>query len=120
MMPIEKQVCSLGLAKRLKEAGARQKSLFYWERNHSKDEQKLFPSRLVRHNQNVNFAYFAAFTCAELGEMLPKGILTQKAHTGFICHRDYMDAMCESTEANARAKMLCHLLENGLMGKERG
>jgi hypothetical protein len=43
MISLEKQVCSLELAKRLKELGVKQESLFYWAKFNT-DELKLGPS----------------------------------------------------------------------------
>ena len=69
-MELEKQVCSLELAKRLKTLGVKQESVFYWVANagHS-DIYKLY------HRPNwkrpvsqywLEGAYFSAFTVAEL------------------------------------------------------
>lgn len=84
-MKLEEQVCSLELAKKLKELGVKQDSLFYYE----KDEYQFWYDRILRtakpdikmegeaidtregdyfnHDENS----ISAFTVAELGEMLP-------------------------------------------------
>jgi len=103
-MKLEQQVCSLELAKKLKELGVKQESLFYWQRytekktgieewdlalrgKHTRDnawscltgnyhDGRQWISHWVEKDEE-----YSAFTVAELGEMLPKG--TQSYHTSF-------------------------------------
>ncbi len=124
-MKLEQQVCSLDLAKRLKELGVKQESLFYWENTVGQPDQtvwKVIPA------ERCNFIdqwleYYSAFTLAELGEMLLAKYATQRIDAKtpyYICWcLDYEDADSYTTkqtdamsEADARAKMLCYLLEN--------
>jgi hypothetical protein len=123
-MNLEQQVCSLELAKRLKELGVKQDSLFYWHTG-------IVPQGLVTKEwvseRNVSASTYSAFTVAELGELLPRKITKGGWDYFLICttggkikdiryERDGESAhsLGEYTEADARAKMLIHLLENNL------
>lgn len=136
-MKIEDTVCSLELSNRLKEIGVKQKSYFYWDFPIYQSEN--FKWVLVTKDKiilNREEGYVSAFTVAELGEMLPKGLLLKSfdKDVGFyytqipdtacnnwiIFYRNIMGYLnnCEAEdilEANARAKMLIYLLENKLM-----
>jgi hypothetical protein len=127
IMPLEQQVVSLELAKKLKELGMKQESLFYW----SHEKETIVPK----------WEYWpleedcSAFTVAELGEMLPADkcmVVKQvenapkKGYRGCIfrddacecCGEDFytiLDETLADTEADARAKMLIYLLENNLI-----
>ena len=124
-MKLENQVCGLDLAKRLKELGVKQESLFWWVdayENYKITSEAYNEDWVVRSEKN-GFSNISddkkcsAFTVAELGEMLPEN----------VCWRDYRkgygkwgfnwgDFRAEAdTEANARAKMLVYLLENKLI-----
>src|SRR5882757_3231220 len=81
-MNLESQVCSLELAKRLKELEVKQESLFYWADGSvviSINMDLLLTNEKVRSLFAVNNDYpdediynlYSAFTCAELGEILP-------------------------------------------------
>ncbi len=125
-MKLEDQVCSLELAKRLKELWVKQESVFYWFKgyedwlihyinyNHSEEDIKVFLN-------NVEGEAYSAFTVAELGVLLKCGLSScllykcdeLKEITIFSPY--YNIRMSDATEANARAKMLIYLLENGLM-----
>jgi hypothetical protein len=120
MIPLEKQVCSLDLAKRLKELGVKQESLFYWEGLQVDVEKMRW--RINKANKNHNSAKYSAFTIAELGEMLPDQVSSWRTGIEWICSHDELaetgQAVPEqrtSTEADARAKMVCYLVENGLL-----
>jgi hypothetical protein len=137
-MELEKQVCSLELAKRLKELGVKQESQYEW----------LLPPYegldfVGGKNRTHNVA--AAFTVAELGEMLPVRLFiegmkvhengytefqTKKLHGSWKClylnsvgasysneAADLYDGttVTADTEADARAKMLVYLTENNLL-----
>ncbi len=115
-MKVEDQVCSLELAKRLKELGTKQESLFYWNVQGTLEyAQKDF----IGYTTDIS-----AFTVAELGEMLPAEIggdfieYWKKHWQGGI---NYMVSHKEQgtssalTEADARAKCLIHLIENGIV-----
>lgn len=84
-MNIEKQVCSLDLAKRLKKLGVKQESHFFWWATGYSGEGGLLGSKrdAERHEANeaadapgANSCYdpVSAFTSAELGELLPTEI----------------------------------------------
>jgi len=76
MIPLEKQVCSLDLAKRLKELGVKQESVWAWYETTDRDDKP----RLNRFDEHCTVCTlpqqqweekYSAFTVAELGEMLP-------------------------------------------------
>lgn len=131
-MNLEQQVCSLDLAKRLKELGVKQEGYFVWE---GADEFGYVVKRRADSGSNVS-----AFTVAELGEMLPKHLLLAddgganryisithgKApfndNRTWYVYYDQINEPCDYkigqeaiTEADARAKMLIYLLENKLI-----
>lgn len=110
-MELEKQVCSLELAKKLKELGVKQESLFWWN----------ISDGIVIGEQYRRPPSISAFTVAELGEMLPGNFNTIRRGDGSwlaydgnaadnVNHQEISD-----TEADARAKMLIYLLENNLL-----
>ncbi len=129
-MNLEQQCIGLDLAKRLKELGIMQESLFYhynepyddgrddWVITTWEDYEDACPSKTEP---------FSAFTVAELGEMLPIAIpyledgeddvsflLTGKNQDGkwFV---NYTYDVTDESEANARALILIYLIEQGLV-----
>jgi hypothetical protein len=105
-MKLEEQVTSLELSKKLKELGVEQKGLFTW----TDDPAKLKP--YIVYMQDKNYVYhYSAFTSAELGE-----ILNWKAITLFGLP-DNLQVFIDDNinEANCRAKILIHLIENNLL-----
>jgi len=122
MIPLEQQVVSLELAKRLKELGVKQESLFYWDSHAIDNVQNGYG--LTENGE------YSAFTVAELGELLPysldrKLLKTAKGADGSwaIFYVEFggsrvtrtIEDQTAATEANARACMLIHLLENHLI-----
>lgn len=121
-MTLESQLTSLELSKRLKELGARQKSLFYWD--YYQDQSRIiYPSYEYRKLNLEKFGnYISAFTVAELGEMLPQCTLSWRTPKGvnpttWHCEdRGRFEFTAQAnTEADARAKFLIYLLENNLI-----
>ena len=108
-MNLESQVCSFNIAKRLKELGVKQKSAFFWTSN------RELARPLARHEPL--FHWVSAFNVAELGEMLPFPFESGPgAKGGFQCsNRDGTLFKIADTEADARAKMLCYLIEKGIV-----
>lgn len=118
-MRIEDQVCSLELAKRLKELGVKQISLFSWQIGLNK-----IPVLNISFMGELGSDDYSAFTVAELGEMLPESFATYRKNNKYMGAWDKewdligkLYAKSEN-EANARAKMLIYLIENGLIKKE--
>ncbi len=87
-MNLEDQVVCLELAKRLKELGVEQNSIFVWEYyNENFHAVKYFPFSLSASPLTmVNIQIFSAFTVAELGEMLPNYITIINSEP-FDCYR---------------------------------
>ena len=114
-MPLQKECCSLELARQLKTLGFKQNSLFYW------DESDGVEDRLVYSPDIKLLELVSAFTSSELGEMLPKGFRTGKPFRReddekFVCDADLFDKWSYAdTMANAMAKMLCYLKTNNLI-----
>lgn len=134
-MKLENQVCSLELAKRLKELGVKQDSCFYWGIN-----DDIFQPTEPDTNKYV---VCSAFTVAELVELSPPtysdgemGFNISKGTEGYmVSHYDFENETTEYEEnsdeddraiihdlcfedvvlPNALAKMLCYLLENKLI-----
>lgn len=119
-MKLENQVVSLELARKLKELGVKQESLFVMY-NFGKDGHyeigqwnESAPHSYVYPNSEI----ISAFTVAELGEMLPDEYFAHQCKTlGGHTRIDFGDEQMvnSNTEADARAKMLIYLLENNLL-----
>ncbi|HEY0140384.1 MAG TPA: hypothetical protein VGF48_05775 [Thermoanaerobaculia bacterium] len=138
-LPLEKQVCSPDRAKRLKELGVKQESLFVWSAwsDHAPAEHtdchELHWEVTPKHEGSLGERY-SAFTVAELGEMLPKSFRDEQRIKWFVAfhwspvgarvsyeNADEIElhALVEATEADARAKMLIYLIENNLLKVEQ-
>jgi hypothetical protein len=123
---LEQQVCSLDLSKRLKELGVKQESVFCWTRSRSTKDYELSSGTCIWETADKD-GHVAAFIVAELGEMLPEEI----SHAGMkrvlvigkplgdwlVSYRNAKLGKMEfkaDTEADARAKMLIYLIEQGI------
>ena len=134
--------CDLEYAKKLKELGVKQESIFYYiDYVNSGCEIAFFPKGLKKgHIKKLEIhptlegQFYSAFTVAELGEMLPyylvgKGELTIKKNylrdkrTGWNvryektinCKGEPLPTICGDIMANAMALMLIWLIENKMM-----
>lgn len=133
-MKLEDQVCTQEQAKKIKELGVIQKSLFYhhpaFERpvfgeEWTTEAGKQYKKTLVCNDKRGSAS---AFTVAELGVLLPKGLGGNDGHNWSFYHRhcwkgesvgysSYGINPIEQgwfiTEAESRADMLIQLLEIG-------
>ena len=129
-MNLESQVASLELSKRLKELGVKQESLWWWcfhtdkKQNFKRLESSPCGFGGNCGNKNAPLGWCcSAFTVAELGEMLPDWIVSLRldGNRGWVCYDDDKVGndseleISDVTEANARAKMLIHLIEAGVV-----
>lgn len=118
ILPIEKQVCSLELAKRLKELGVPKESYFKW---HSVKGDREKDCYVTHDDAGYGYELCAAFTVAELGEMLPHKYQMVKGVSGdswLVCQNGKMLTGPNSiakTLADAMAQMVIYLIENKLV-----
>jgi hypothetical protein len=118
-MPLEKQVVGLELAKKLKELGVPQESIFYWN-------EKAGIADFYNHFMPTD-REIAAFTVAELGEMLPMLSSPLSSSCDFSrnsgkwqgIHFPECHMVFAYTEADARAALLIYLIENGLYDPQK-
>lgn len=116
-MKLEDQVVSLELAKKLKELGVKQESLFWWH-----DGCSTWATPHIKSEAHSCIGHtFSAFTVAELGEMLPaRHIDTMKLEGEWfaryveVTHNFYQSEF-STTEADARAKLVIFLIEANLI-----
>lgn len=126
-MKLEDQCVSLDLAKKLKELGVKQESIFYWRPrlNQPSDEDLIWdfcPTGIQTNGYDAN-TWYSAFSCAELGDMLISnesiveymGYDEDKNKTFNMYTKGPDIGIRSNSEANARALMLIHLIENGLV-----
>jgi hypothetical protein len=136
-MRLEQQVCSLEFAQQLKAFGVSQNSTVSWVYHEPMgvDIRRGAESefRLRYGKPSEYFDAVAAFTVAELGEMLPPYIKSEvegyidldmrkfespaffQWSVQFINRDGKIFEQAAATEADARAKMLIYLLENKLI-----
>lgn len=111
-MPLEKQVISLTLAQRLHKLGVPQASFWYWTiQGPDWSEHSLSTHPVTDH--------YAAFSVAELGDLLP-GECSSYKHQDFpwcaLYHGERLIFRTYgNTEADARAQMLIDLLKRKLI-----
>ena len=112
-MKLESQVCNLELAKKFKELGVKEESLWYW--SIGKDAH-IVRGRLPR---KCDREYVSAFTVAELLNISPDDITyfkcTLKGSTIYNAHQGFDKHIEADTMADAIAKMLIWLIENKMM-----
>lgn len=136
-MKLENQVCSLEFAKKLKELGVKQESLWWWQYPIKDEDTEGYENILSNERAEtiVGASYYklvytdcSAFTVAELGEMLNFGMTKSMAMAkgGWKCDyelvstkRDRWVTQEADTEVNARAKMLIWLIENKKLEKDK-
>jgi hypothetical protein len=141
-MKIEDQLTSLELSKRLYELLVKQDSLFVWREypNSMYFDKKIDSTKIVdtiwllgipAHLSPDFLGQCSAFTVAELGEMLPcyykpkHALLMEKVEPlYFVSYRlnaTFKDPITfhDKKEADARAKMLIYLIENGLITNDK-
>jgi len=139
MIPIEQQVVSLELAKRLKTLGVRQESAHYWRDDRDCAHNELVPDCKdcehvvellidpVKDNSPYFLSFYSAFTFVELWIKLPTGInliecsyhVTENA----ISIRDTEERFknvpalfCQDYNiANLAARFLIYLIENSYL-----
>lgn len=134
-MRLEDQVSSLELSKKLKELGATQKSLFYWQKIDSADVRLRDQSSskwVISYYENRygGCETISAFNVAELGNMLPDNIkMIRITYTNVGCQwvltdQEYQrdtsytkNYITSSKEADSRAKMLIYMIEKKLITK---
>lgn len=134
-MKLKDQVVSLQLAKKLKELGINQKSLWRWQYVGGIWEPTSLKKEFIEKN-NSNPETFEAFSVAELGEMLPFKFMKEDFNDPFYLEIrkysdnwivDYYDSddqwfKCGDIEdiklSDAIAKMLIYLIENGFLKVE--
>lgn len=127
-MKLEQQVTSLELAKRLKELGVTQESVFHYILTKRGLQLRYALTKKQKHQMVLSGVdIWSAFTVAELGEMLP--IWVGSDYLEMYKNEDpngrwqvrygevnyVFKSFSEATEADARAKMLIYLLENELI-----
>ena len=122
-MKLENQVCSLELAKKLKELGVKQEGLFKWHSKLDGKGNRVYTEIVYLPIKQMEQDY-SAFTVAELGEMLPNSIdkfvmVIMKMNKGtWVCgyYKDLKEMFYEVGDkilVNAMAKMLIWLIEQG-------
>jgi len=133
-MTIEQQCVSLELAKRLKELGVKQESIFYWsvalpETSESESELNLLSKiqpMLTQEEWGDKFTSYSAFTSAELGEIFSTigSDLFIKAYGEVFNFRGTqlvgtLGVINLIRRPDMTAKMLIYLLENNLITLEK-
>ena len=126
-MKLENQVCALSQAKKLNEFGVSQNSTCKWKCN---EEQSVVVSEQMglwvgRYLPNIGNEYFAAFTVAELGVMIPEWHFTYPRLEGFASYKNEdggfavadgtINGKNYSTEAECRAALVIYLIENNIL-----
>ena len=126
-MKLENQVCSLELAKKLKELGVDEDNILWWG---GISRMGIWCDHVKEEINDSRFKWIKTYTVAELGDMLPDRIDKKDKNGGkdelqiWRCrgycieyHTTFespnVRIMAEhDTEANVRAKMLIYLLNN--------
>ncbi|HYE53689.1 MAG TPA: hypothetical protein VD996_02560 [Chitinophagaceae bacterium] len=109
-MNIEKQVCTLEQAKKLKELGvAQETAVWYWSRYYVQDIDDFVESVNLG-IMDLNGDY-AAFTAAELGMMLGSGQNHIQRSVDGRYRINFEDGASYWNEAEARASLLIYILQ---------
>ena len=128
-MKIEKQVCSLSQAKKLKELGIEQVGYFshqHYPKTSYRNEAQEVVNPLFKEGATDAGEWFSAFTLSELGAMLDSETYTQRtgsedskyANWEWINDGNETGSGLFGYEVFARADMLINCLESGSLSAE--
>ncbi len=130
-MKIENQVASLELCKRLKELGVNKTSFARWFADEVTGYEFVVHENSIVNSERKYPERCAAYTCSELGEILPETIEIEDAEHYLKYYKLKDKWRCDLTEdgrynmdiphhytisaseADSRALMLIYLIENG-------
>lgn len=117
-MKLESQVVSLELAKRLKALGVERDSHFRWS-EHTTPETLWCINALQELDSPAHYPTYAAFTVAELFELMPMTYASVEQHSneyraGITNQGKSKEYGAGKTAAEALGLMLAYLIENGL------
>lgn len=143
-MKLEDQLCSIELAIKLRDIGIKQEGLCYYIKVL---EKYMINEKGIRSHEEYkwkighpngyeeSFDHCCAFTASEVGELLPDKLpcksatadefnyISQKGNgmygVAYFNGRYSNPQFTDSNEANARALMLIHLIENDLLKLEK-
>lgn len=124
MKDLEWQVSNKELSEKLRDLGCKQDSLWYWRKRVDFGSPGWGKTYWVLQLGSGGDPVISAFTVAELGEKLPrmsssihlKDDYSHKPWNGkWVCLENGKIECVADTEANARAKMLIHLIEKGII-----
>lgn len=123
-MRLEEQVCTLDQSRKLRKLGIESESNFNWAFN-GKEARLIWGNTDEYGARYTYWVKLPAYSVAELGDLLPD---KAKALTGEIniigshkfdgeynCFWQHQYNIIAPTEAQARAAMLIHLIENGIV-----
>jgi len=119
-MKLEKQICSLEHAKKLKELGVKQESEWIWAIMNIGAGQSAYIYNTVGDKGYHRDEHYSAYTVAELGDIL-KDYSGNVEYDGkfkkwrIIYFESSYTTEIIGSEADARAKLLIYLLENKLL-----
>lgn len=129
-MQLNNQVVSLELAKKMKELGFKQESLFYWTEYETEEayiEQAQYVALFEEEEEKLSYS---AYTVAELGEMLPPTIedrdiksyfqIEKNSEGKYFCTYTTIDEalvyiQVDRNLAEALARLLINLKGNNLL-----
>lgn len=120
-MKLKDQVCSLKLAKRLKELGVKQESLFYWSTYDNEWELITDEDRLIDPD-DPEFKYCSAFTVAELDNIILNTRVTESMFISYLRFLkrgqlidvpDFIGLITMSAED--KAEFVVYLIENKIV-----
>lgn len=126
-MELKQQCCTLVQAKRLKECGVNQKSLFNYVGKLETNQFEIQYTSCYDWSDYPGYATwplkYSAWTVAELGVMLPSEFDTMRSiERGWSCFdyggRDIFTGYGYEYEAECRSAAIIHLLENKLITAE--
>ena len=118
-MPLEKQLSSQELSKKLEQLGVKQESLFYWvndgkELGEESDRWVCVYKTWTNPENPTKPDKLSAFTSSELGEMLPEWTKIYFTGEHWDCESGDVHYKAD-TMVDSMAKMLIHLIEQEII-----
>jgi len=133
-MELKYQVCTLEQAKEFDKQGVKLESYFVWMEI-DKEKKKWILTTNHTYLKSEDFCEYSAYSCAELGVLLPENIILNEKTSYFKIDRQIncfkffyklqvslgftiVSGMIKEYEAHAKADLLIHLLKKKIVKPE--